>query len=155
MRGSVIENVCLSLHRSLSVSLAPDKREVDKIRGDRLRLSSLYLLLYALSLSAVRHLSSTSMLEIPSKIIALLCEFNDDTTKSARYVRSWPPAVEPVTKKEYEDFYERIGEGDVRLGQESKLLFFVNSYRFLIQFVDAISHFFFFSFPCHCFCLWL
>ena len=85
------------------------------------------------------------MLEIPSKIIALLCEFNDDTTKSARYVRSWPPAVEPVTKKEYEDFYERIGEGDVRLGQESKLLFFVNSYRFLIQFVDAISHFFFSS----------
>ena len=54
---------------------------------------------------------------MPNKIAALLYEFNDDMS-AARYVRTWPPQVEPVTRSQYEDFYRRHGEGDVKLGEE-------------------------------------
>ena len=63
---------------------------------------------------------------IPRSLAALLFEFNDEQTHSARYVRTWPPESTdaPITAARWEQemtaFYKRHGEGDIRLGYDSK-----------------------------------
>ena len=58
--------------------------------------------------------------KVPRRIAALLFEYNDDVTKSARYIRTWPPdkTDSPATRDQYEDFYKRHGDGDVKLGED-------------------------------------
>ncbi|QDZ19838.1 hypothetical protein HOP50_03g23540 [Chloropicon primus] len=60
---------------------------------------------------------------IPERIAALLYEGDHNITKSARYVRTWPPE-EKTTPKESKslqrerDFFARLGDGSVELGKK-------------------------------------
>ena len=60
-------------------------------------------------------------LNVPNRIAALLYEHNDEVTKSARYVKTWPissdPNNEPATPEQQEEFYKRHGDCDAKLGE--------------------------------------
>ena len=58
-------------------------------------------------------------LNVPNRIAALLYEHNDEVTKSARYVKTWPigEPSEPATPEQQEEFYKRHGDGDAKLGE--------------------------------------
>lgn len=60
-------------------------------------------------------------LNVSNRIAALLYEHNDEVTKSARYVKTWPissdPNNEPATPEQQEEFYKRHGDCDAKLGE--------------------------------------